>query len=284
MSGTILVTSGTIGNSVVEGLLKKEKKVRVTVLKKQPNPAWDRAGVEQVEFDYSRPDTLARAFDRVDSYFFVSPLIQNLAETGVDVVNAARRAGVQRIVRSSVLGAAENAITFGRWHREVEKAVEGSGMAFTILQPTAFMQNYLLYANSVKNDGVFFAAQADAKASFIDTRDIAAAAAICLTERGHTGKKYKLTGGEAVSNWGIAAALSESTGKPVRYVPVSEDDAQKAMLGVGMPPWMAVGMGELNQIVAKGWLAGVEPDLENLLGRKPRTFRQFAQDFRSVFV
>jgi len=83
MSGTLLVTGGTVGTSVVEGLSKKGKKVRVAVCKKQPNPSWESAGVEQVEFDYAKPDTLSRAFDGVEAYFFLSPMIQNLVETGI---------------------------------------------------------------------------------------------------------------------------------------------------------------------------------------------------------
>jgi uncharacterized protein YbjT (DUF2867 family) len=74
MSGTILVTGGTIGDFVVDGLAKKGRKVRVTTYKKQPKPAWGAAGIEQVEIDYIRPDTLARAFDGIESYFSVSPL------------------------------------------------------------------------------------------------------------------------------------------------------------------------------------------------------------------
>jgi uncharacterized protein YbjT (DUF2867 family) len=284
MSGIILVTGGNIGNSVVDGLRKKGKKVRVTVLKKQSNPSWERAGVEQAEFDYSRPDTLERAFEGVESYFSVSPLIQNLSETGIQSVNAARRAGVRHIVRSSVLGASDDGITFARWHRAIEKAVEQSGMTYTILQPTGFMQNYLRYADSIKSDGKFYAPVGNAKASFVDSRDIADVAVLALTERGHIGKKYKITGGEAVSNSDVAEAISEATGKTVLYIAVSEDDARKAMLGMGMPPWMADGMTELNQIMAKGWLANVEPDLENLLGRKPRTLCHFAQDFRFAFL
>lgn len=284
MSGTILVTGGTIGNSVVEGLIRKGSKVRVAVFKPQPNAAWDRAGVEQVEFDYARPETLARAFGGVDAYFSVSPLIQNLSETGIQAVDAAKRAGVRRIVRSSVLGAADDAITFPRWHRAVEKTIEESGLPYTILQPTAFMQNLLLYTNSIKKDGKFYAAQADARASLVDARDIAEAAVIALTESGHDGKKYKITGGEPISNGDIAEVLSDVTGKPVQYVAISDDDAKKAMLGMGMPPWMVDGMTELNQITARGWLAGVETDFERIAGHKPRSFRQFAQDFRADFI
>jgi NAD(P)H dehydrogenase (quinone) len=125
MADTILVTGRTIGDSVVDGLIKNGRKVRVTAYEIQSKPAWAAAGIEQVEIDYARPETLSRAFEGVETYFSLSPMIEKLAETGIQGVNVANRAGVKRIVRSSVLGAADDGITFPRWHRSVERAVEG---------------------------------------------------------------------------------------------------------------------------------------------------------------
>lgn len=284
MSGTYLVTAGNIGNSVIEGLIARGKKIRAAVLKKKPNAIWDVAGIEQVEFDYARPETLKRAFDGVEAYFCLSPLIQNLAETGIQAVEVAKQAGVRRIVRSSALGAAGDAVTFARWHRAVEKAVEASGISYTILQPIAFMQNYLLFAETIKREGRFYAPVGYAKACYVDTRDIADVAVLALAETGHTGKKYRITGGEAISNFDVAELLSRAAGITVQYVPVSDEAARQAMEAMGVPGWMVDGFSELNHILAKGWMAGVETDFESVTGRKPRTFGQFARDFRSAFV
>lgn len=284
MSGTILVTGGTIGDFVANGLREKGKNVRVTTYKKQAKPAWEAAGIEQVEVDYARPETLARAFEGIESYFSVSPLVLELAETGIQAVSAAKKAGVRRIVRSSVLGAANNSVTFPRWHRAVEEAIEGSGLSYTTLQPTSFMQNYLSFADSIKKQGKFYAPLADSKMSLVDARDIADAAVVVLAEAGHESKKYKITGGEAISSQDSAQALSEALAKPVEYVAVSNAEAMSAMAGMGMPAWMVNGFLELYQLAVDGWLSAVIPDLEKLLGRKPRTFRQFSQDFRAAFV
>jgi len=284
MSGTILVTGGTIGDFVVDGLAKKGKKVRVSTYKKQMKPSWDAAGIEQIEVDYTRPETLARSFEGIESYFSVSPLIRELSETGIEAVDAARKAGVQRVVRSSVLGAATNSVTFGRWHFAVEQAIEASGLSYTTLQPTSFMQNYFGFAESIKKQGKFYAPLADSRMSLVDARDIADAAVVVLTEPGHEFKKYKITGGEAISSQESALALSEALAKPVEYVAVSSDQAMSAMADMGMPEWMVDGFLELYQIAVDGWLSAVIPDLEKLLGRKPRTFRQFSQDFRAAFA
>ena len=284
MSGTILVAGGTIGKFVVDGLTKKGKKVRVSTYKKQAKPSWGAAGIEQVEVDYTRPETLARAFEGIESYFSVSPLIQELSEMGIEAVNAARKAGVRRIVRSSVLGATTNSVTFGRWHFDVEKAIEASRLSFTILQPISFMQNYFGFADSIKKQGKFYAPLANSRMSLVDARDIADAAVVVLTEPGHESKKYKITGGEAISSQESAMALSEVLAIPVEYVAVSNDQAKGAMAGMGMPVWMVDGFLELYQLAADDWLSAVIPDLEKLLGLKPRTFRQFSQDFRAAFV
>jgi len=283
MSGTILVTGGTIGDFVVDGLTKKGKKVRVTTYKNQSKAAWAAAGIEQAEFDYTRPETLARAFEGIESYFSVSPLIQELSEAGIEAVNAAKKAGIRRIVRSSALGAASNPVTFGRWHFAVEQAIEASGLSYTILQPNAFMQNYFGFADSIKKQRKFYAPLADSKMSLVDARDMADAAVVVLTEPGHESKKYKITGGEAISSEESAAALTEVLRKSVEYVAVSNDQAKSAMAGMGMPAWMIDGFLELYQLAVDGWLSAVIPDLEKLLGRKPRTFLQFCRDFPSSF-
>lgn len=284
MSETILVTSGNIGNAVIEGLLRKGKKVRVTTFGKQPDLSWKEAGVEQVPFDFARPETLEHAFDGIEAYFSVSPLIRNLAATGVQSIKEAKRAGVKRIVRSSILGAADDSITFPRWHRTVEREIEESGIKFTILQPTALMQNFLLYRDSICKEGKFYASLADAKVAWLDARDVAEAAVIALTESGHESKHYKLTGSKAISYPEIANIFAEEIGRPAEYVAISHEDAKKSMLAMGTPGWMIDGITEVNQISAQGRLAGVEPDLAQLLGREPCSFQQFLRDSRGVFA
>jgi uncharacterized protein YbjT (DUF2867 family) len=284
MASKILVTGGIIGDQVVSYLMAKRVPVRVTVRKKKANPAWDRAQVEQVEMDFSKPDTLLSAFEGVEKYFSVSPLVENLVEVGIQAILAAKAAGVKHIVRSSGLGAGANAaITLGRWHGAVEKAVVECGVPWTILQPTSFMQNYLMHAGSIQTQGAFYAPLGDGKASLLDVRDLGEVAGIVLTSSGHQGKRYALTGGEAVSCADIARIASEVLGKPVRYVAVSDEAARTAMKSQGMPYWLIDCLMELNGITKAGYVAGVSPDTEAILGRKPTSFRKFMQDYKERF-
>src|SRR5262249_45232104 len=172
---------GNIGRYVAEGLAGRGVPVRVLVRRVELNRKWQDMQIEQVAGDLGDITSLAAAFDSVDRFFSVTPLVENLVELGISAVEAAKRAGVRYIVRSSALGASEQASTMQRWHRAVEEAVEASGIANTILRPNTFMQGYL-DAESIKRDGAFYMPVGDAKISLVDVRDIAAMAVACLTD------------------------------------------------------------------------------------------------------
>ena len=281
----VLVTSGNIGNHVAEGLAAKGVPVRVLSQKISPNPRWQAAGIDQVAGDFSDPESLVPAFRGVDKYFSVTPFVENLAQLGINSIEAAKRAGVKYIVRSSALGASEDAvITLGRWHAQVEKALERSGIPYTILQPNTFMQSYFMHAPSIKAQSAFYLPQGDGKVSVVDVRDIAAVAVVALTESGHEGRKYTITGGEALSNYEIAEMLSKALGRKISYVDVTEEKARDSMRGQGMPDWFVNALLELLQISRAGDVAKVSPVVEQILKRKPISFDQFLSDHIQDFI
>lgn len=283
----IVVTgaTGNVGSPVVAGLIEKGYAPRAVVRKREHDAAWENAGIEQVEADLNDVEALTRAFDGADKVFSLSPFVENIAELGKTTVDAAKRAGVKHIVRSSALGASlDSPITLGRLHGAVEKTIEDSGLDFTFVQPASFFQNYLGYADTIKKNNVFYAPLGEGKMSLIDVRDIAAVAVAALTETGHAGKKYAVTGGESLSCEDIAAALSEITGRPINYVDVPEDKAEQQMLDSKMPKWMVKMIMELNGISKAGYVAAVLSTVEQITGRKPITFRQFAQENKQSFA
>src|SRR5262249_36610112 len=148
--------------------------------------------------------------------------------------------------RSSAMGAGENAaIRLGRWHGQVETALVRSGIPHTILQPNTFMQTYFTHASSIKSQSAFYLPQGNGKVSLVDTRDIAAVAVEALTESGHEGRKYAITGGEALSNYEIAEKLSRALGRKISYVDVTEEQAEDSMRASGVPQWMVRALLEL---------------------------------------
>lgn len=277
--------TGTNGSALVEELAARGVPVRAMVRAPDKAGSVEREGVEAVVADFGAPETLDAALEGVEKAFVVTPPDPREPEWERNFVDAAKRAGVRHVVKLSVAGADEGApVRFGRVHAEAERYLEGSGIGYTILRPTGFMQNTLAYAGSVSSEGRFYAPLADAKVAWIDVRDIAAVAAETLTGEGHEGKVYDLTGPEALSNREIAQKLSAALGKTVEHVEVSYEGAREAMVGAGLPEWLADGLIELNrEVYEPGYAAQTANGVEEATGRRPRSFDEFARDHRAAF-
>ena len=287
MPSKILVTgaTGNVGSKVVEQLSAAGIPVRAAVQSTSKAARIKEAGAEPVEFDFTRPETLAAAFDGVEKVFLLTPFVPNMAELGVRAVNAAKKAGVKYIVRMSALGAnLKPAIKMGQWHREVEKAVESSSIPYTILRPNSFMQNYSgALSGDIKAQSAINLPDGDAKMSYIDTRDIASVAATVLTHAGHEGQTYDLTGPEALSNYEVAEVISKAIGRKITYISLPEEGARADAKQAGMPDWIIDALMELHAIIRAGKLATVSSAVERITRRKPISFSQFAADHLTAF-
>lgn len=286
MSMTILVTgsTGTIGSKVVESLaVKPGVTVRAAVRSAPRAQEMRRRNVASVDFDYGDAATIRAAVDGADAVFLVTPLVPNQAELATPLVDAAKAAGIKHLVKLSAWGADhEPGIQLGRWHREVERYVEASGIAYTSLRPNSFMDNFIHYYPPDKAGNIYLP-WGQGACSFIDARDIAAVAALVLTTPGHAGQAYTLTGPEAVTIAQAADAIGEATGRTIRYVDVPEAAARQAMLDMKLPTWMVDGMMELHAIDKAGFGAGVTQAVPQLLGRPARRFQDFAHDHSAAW-
>lgn len=191
----ILITgaSGTVGREVVAALEGRGAPVRAGYRTRPQNVP---AGVESVALDYDRPETIRPALPGVETLF----LLSNTVDPERAVVDEARRAGVKRVVKLSVRRAAEEGYTFGRWHRAVEKHIEASGLAWTFLRPSGFMQNFVNYmGETIRRESTIHSSARVGAVAHIDARDIGAVAADVLTESGHEGQAYELTGPAALT-------------------------------------------------------------------------------------
>ena len=275
----ILVTgaSGTVGSEVVKSLVSAGAKFKAGY-RSRPQNVPDR--VESVAIDFDKPETIRPALAGVESLF----LLSNAVAPERNVVDEAKRAGVKRIVKLSVYGAAQEGFTFAKWHRAVEKHVEASGLAWTFLRPTGFMQNFANYmADSIRKESAFYTAAGNGAGSHIDARDIGAVAALALTRDGHEGKAYELTGPEAVTYDQAAAILSRAVGREIRHVKITPEQLRQGALAMGMPPAYVDALVDLDRAYAAGTLAGVTPAVKELTGRDPITFEQFAKDYAARF-
>jgi uncharacterized protein YbjT (DUF2867 family) len=281
----ILVTgaTGTNGRELV-GELKKRRVPFRAMLRDANKRSLLPEGVEIVEGDFAKPDTLARALDGVDHAFLVSPSSEQSGELEKSFIAAAKNAGVAHVVKLSVIGADLHSTSrFQRFHREVEIELENSGMGWTNLRPNLFMQTTLSYKPTIVSQNAIFASAGNSRISAVDVRDIAAVAAVMLTEAGHEGKNYIITGPEALTHTEMAARLSEALGKQVRYVDVPYSVTRDALLQMRIPAWQVEGIIELNDMYKRGEAAGVTDTVRSVAKKEPITFAQFARDFSNAF-
>ncbi|HQR54490.1 MAG TPA: SDR family oxidoreductase [Burkholderiaceae bacterium] len=277
--------TGTIGSEVVRLLKAQDVPFHVLVRDPVKADALRAQGIETVAGDLRQPQTLPRVLQGVEKVFVVTPLVPDQVQMRAALIAAAKSARVRHVVMSTGIGASpDSPVQIGRWHGENEKQLQASGMAWTFVQPGFFMQNLLMHAEPIRDKGEFYLPLGDGKVSWIDARDIAAVAVTALIEPGHENRAYPLTGPEALTGGEVATTLSEVLRRPVRYVPITPDQAKQAMTLAGMPEALADAMNELNALAQAGHAAGVLDTVESVTGRPARSFRHFANDHAAAFA
>ena len=282
----ILVTGATghVGSELVRLLAKQGAPARALVHSPDKAAPIQHLGLETALGDFEQPDTLDVAMKGCDQVFLLAPPTPRQSQQEQHVIDAARRAGVGHVVKQSVPWASADApVVFSRWHGQIEQHLAQSGLAYTLLRPSSFMQNFLMSAPQVADQGALYGMFGEGRVAFIDARDIAAVAAELLTSPGHQGASYTLTGPEALSAVEVAGRLAAATGRQVRSVDLGPDSYRHALAGAGMPGWLVDGVVEGNTMLAAGHGATVTDEVARLTGRPPRTFAQFAADHRVAF-
>ena len=281
----ILVTgaTGRVGREVVRQLAASKMPVRALV--RSADRAGDLAGpgVELAVGDLENPGSLDRALAVVRSMFLASPAEPKLSEREGNAIDAARRAGVQFIVKVSVSGGPDAPTQIGRWHWATEKRLAGSGIASTILRPTLYMQGAFLWLSEIAESGHIHLPMGDGRASVVDARDVAAVAVRAIQSGGLPQPLYDVTGPAAVSFDEIAAAISKATGRPVVYVDVTPRQWKKERLAAGVAPWLVEDMLYLYGAYREGYGGAVSTAVHDVTGRDPRSFAEFALDYAARF-
>ena len=283
----ILVTgvTGTTGGAALRALLERDAPVRVLV--RDPARFDAPEGVEVAVGEFADPAALASALQGVQGAYLVHPGTPAEVAAESAFISAAQRAGLPHLVLLSVVGADHpgiDAIRFGAAHRAVEAVASASGIPTTFLRPNGFLQNYLGQAASIREQGVFYSPLSPAAVvSHVDAEDIGAVAATVLTEPGHEGAAYTLTGPEALSDDDIPGRLSPAPGREAAHVQVTPEDARASMVSMGYPEWVADGIMELSAFYETGGAAAVAADIERLLGRPARSVDDFAAAHREAF-
>ncbi len=274
--------TGTTGSELVRLLSAAGQRVRALTRRAQGRPTL--AGVEWVEADLAERDGLAAALEGTDRLFLLTANSADLVRLEKNALKAAAGASVGRVVKLSALGATDHSKSLiGLWHYNVERALRESGLPWTLLRPHHFMQNLLDPVTFDRRAGRVYSASGDGAIPFIDTRDIAAAAAAVLTGDGHEGQTYTLTGPRALSYREATAILSTVLGRPLEYRPETEDEAWQRRRAAGQPSWLIAAQLAIAAYQRAGGPTERTTDaVERLTGRPARTFEQFAADHREA--
>ena len=282
-TGKILVTgaTGNTGSGLVPALRKAGVDVRAFVRDEAEAQSLKDLGAEIVVGDLDRPETIAPAVEGVDKIYLLTWNGPTQAQQAINVIQAAKKAGNPHVVRHSMWGSEKSRII--QQGDQVEAALISSGLPWTLLKPTFFMQNLMMAAQTIASDGMLYWDTGDGKLGMIDLRDIVEAAFAVLTGEGHEGKSYILTGPQAISMHDVANTFSKVLGKKVTYVSVPGEAALQSMLGMGIPEWIARGYGELMAGFSEGFANRATNNVANLTGHPARSIEQFARDYAQVF-
>jgi uncharacterized protein YbjT (DUF2867 family) len=285
-AGKILITgaTGNVGSAVLDNLGTTDVGLRALVHDESKARSLRDRGVEAVVGDFLEPETLSPALEGVGTVLLVTPIHPEQVAQACNVIKAAKESGNDlRIVRLSVHQASHQApARNSRQHAEIEDELASSGLPYTLLRPTTFMQNTLMAARTVASEGRIYQPFKDGRLGMIDARDIGEVAAKVLTEEGHEGEMYTLTGPAAISFYNVAQALSEVLGKEVSYVPIPLEKAKEAMLDMGLSEWRADVLIEYAKAHSEGYSDFTSKDVEQLTSHPATSYKEFATDFAGV--
>lgn len=281
----ILVTgaTGNVGREVVRALAARGAAARAAAYDAADVARVPAEAAEVVRFDFTDPATFPAAFDGVDRLFLMRPpAIGNVRRDMKPAIDFAAAAGVRHIVFLSLVGVERNRIVP---HARIEALLVASGIPWTMLRCGFFMQNLdTTHRADLVEHGDLFIPAGNGRTAFIDVRDIGAVAARVLTEPGHAGRAYPLTGGEALTYGQVAAVMSEELGRPITYSDPSPLTFARRMRRRGYP-WAYVAVMEGIYLTTRlGMAAAVASDAADLLGRPPITLRQYVRDYAAVFA
>ena len=281
----VLVTgaTGNTGRALLDALAERGAPVRAMV-RTEADRSKLPAAVDVAVADFDDAAAVAAALDGAQRAYLVTPSSERAEEQQKSFADLAAKAGTRHLVVLSQLGSeTDSPVRFLRYHAAVEQHVRDLGIGYTFLRPNLFFQGLLPFAGSISAEGKFFAPIGDARVSAVDVRDIAAVAAVALTQAGHEAATYTLTGPEGITHSQIAEALTAALGRTVNFIDVPPEAFADSIRAV-LPPWQVDGLLEDYAHYRRGEAAAVSPAVAEITGQAPRSIGQFARDYAGAFA
>lgn len=282
----ILITgaTGNVGSEVIKmlGSVNDTIVIGVRNIEKARNMFGDNNKINYVPLDFKKQDTYEEALEGISKIFLVRPPeISNVQEFIFPFIDKAREKEVSHIVFLSLLGVEKNPFVP---HYKIEKYIKESGISYTFLRASFFMQNLdTTHRKDIKERNEIFLPAGKGKTSFIDVRDIAEVATMSLTEDGHQNKAYSLTGKEALDYYDVAEIFSHTLKRNIKYTKPSVFRFFYRMKKRGMKTGYILVMIALYTTARIGLAKKTTEDLKKLLNKEPISFEQYVRDYRDCW-
>jgi uncharacterized protein YbjT (DUF2867 family) len=238
-------------------------------------------GAALVEFDFENPSTFVPALEGADRVFLMRPPQMSDAKEIRPFIQAMHAVGVEHVVFLSVQGAGTNPFVP---HHGIEAQLKRSGLTWTFLRPSFFMQNLsTTHVDDIRERDEIYVPAGTGRTNFIDVADIAEAAAVCLTTQGHDRKAYEITGSEALTYYEVADILSAACGRTIVYSRPSTRQFKDKMRREGHPEEFVSVTAMIYTLAKQGMADGTTDTFEKLVGRVPTTVAQWAESNKECF-
>ncbi|MCM2421002.1 SDR family oxidoreductase [Streptomyces sp. RKAG293] len=270
MSIVVTGATGQLGRLVIDELLERVPGDRIAAVVRDADKAADLAarGVELRTADYNSPETLKAAFRPGDSVLLISSNdLHGRVAQHTAVIDAAKEAGVARLVYTGILGGPEADFLLASAHRETEQLILASGLPYTFLRNGWYTENYTGRLDTVLEHGAVVGSAREGRVATAARRDYAAAAAVVLAGDGHENAAYELSGDSAWTLAEYAAEVAKRSGKEIVYTDLPAEDFRALLTGTGMPADFAEIFADVDDAISRGRLALTTGDLARLIGR-----------------
>lgn len=270
--------TGKLGRLVINGLLEHVPPGEIVAAVRNPQKAADLAarGVQVREADYDKPETLRTAFAGVDTLLLISG-----SDLGADrvvqhqnAIDAAKTAGVKLLAYTSELHADTSPLMLAQVHKKTEESIRNAGLPFVFLRNGWYFENQTAMLGPAVQHGAIAGSAGEGRFASAAISDYAAAAVAVLTGLGHENKVYELAGDAPYTLSELAAEVSRQSGKPIAYNNLSPEDYQNALVGFGLPAFMAELLVDAEVGASQGALDDATGDLHALIGRPTTTLAE----------
>ena len=279
----VLVTgaTGKIGSLLIERLSAcNNVTIRAFVRNAEKAKPLITRGVELIQGTFEDTRAVRAAVDGIDLIVLITSANPNAADQAHNMLVAARKAGVMKVVRISVFKASVDGPTdITRLHGRTDGEIKSSGFTYTILRPLFFMQNlFFTIADTLVKERRFYFGTGNAKLAMIDLRDIVDCAEQSIISDTYDNQIFTLTGPESISFCDIANRLTNILGHPIQYISVSPEIVKQSIRSMGMGDWYAQVMEDLSKAYRENWGNVKTGNVERITGHHPRSFDTFAQE------